>query len=80
MYDYLREIPPSFKHEYDNLVKNELYVNVHEYKFIIAYEPSQKNNFLFCGWHYKEGESYLNLNLCSEHEHDARELWFKRGS
>jgi len=59
---------------FDNLVNKELYVSVNEYKFIIAYEPSQKDNFFFCGWHYKEGESYLNLNLYSEHEHDAKQL------
>ena len=59
---------------FDNLVNKELYVSVEDYKFIVAYDFSEKENFFFCGWNYKEGESYLNLNLYSEHEHDAKQL------
>ena len=56
---------------FDNLVNKELYVSVEDYEFIVSYDSSEKNNFFFNGWYYKEGGSYLNLNLYSEHEHDA---------
>ena len=40
MYDYLREIPPSFKHEYDNLVKNDIQIedSVKYQLVILAYK------------------------------------------
>ena len=48
---------------FDNLVNKELYVSVEDYKFIVAYDYSEKDNFFFNGWYYEEGETYLNLNL-----------------
>jgi hypothetical protein len=48
---------------YENLVNTKDFVYEKDYKFIIGYDPLEKENWVKESWHYEEGEHYLNLKL-----------------
>ena len=65
----------EFKQEYDKfqmLVNTKEYVTKEEYEFIIAYDPTEKDNFFYIGDYSKYGD-YLNLNVYSEYDHEKRQ-------
>ena len=72
-YDALQEY-----NYFEMLVNTKEYVTKDEYKFIIAYDPTEESNFSYVG-DYSELGDYLNLNVYSEHDHDKRQLEMERG-
>ena len=62
---------------FEMLVNTKEYVTKDEYEFIIAYDPTEKNNFSYVG--YSKMGDYLNLNVYSEYDHDKRQLKMERG-
>ena len=63
---------------FEMLVNTKEYVTKDEYEFIIAYDPTEKNNFSYVGDYSKMGD-YLNFNVYSEYDHDKRQLEMERG-
>ena len=72
-YDALQEY-----NYFEMLVNTKEYVTKDEYEFIIAYDPTEKNNFSYVGDYSKMGD-YLNFNVYSEYDHDKRQLEMERG-
>ena len=54
---------------FEMLVNTKEYVTKDEYEFIIAYDPTEKNNFSYVDNYLGD---YLNLNVYSEHDHEKR--------
>ena len=63
--------------KYQNLLKEE-YLSEDEYKFVVEYDPTQKNNFHYIGSYSAYGD-YLNLNIYSEHDHEKRQFEMEVG-
>lgn len=61
---------------FEMLVNTKKVVTEDEYKFIVAYDPTEKNNFTYVG--SSEGD-YLNLNVYSEHDHQKRQYEMELG-
>ena len=59
------------------LVNTKEYVTKDEYNFIVAYDPTEKNNFSYID--YSEKGDYLNLNVYSEHDHEKRQYEIEVG-
>ena len=72
-YDALQEY-----NYFEMLVNTKEYVTKDEYEFIIAYDPTEKNNFSYVGDYSKMGD-YLNFNVYSEYDNDKRQLEMERG-
>ena len=60
---------------FEELVNTKKVVTEEEYEFIIAYDPTEKDNFFYVG--SLEGD-YLNLNVYSEHDHQKRQYEMER--
>ena len=56
--------------KFEMLVNTKKCVTKEEYKFIISYDPTEKDNFTYVD--SREGD-YLNLNVYSEHDHEKRQ-------
>jgi len=61
--------------KFEMLVNTKKVVTTDEYKFIVDYDPTEKNNFTYVG--SSEGD-YLNLNVYSEHDHQKRQYEMER--
>jgi|TARA_B110000977_G_scaffold37455_1_gene50343 hypothetical protein len=63
---------------FEMLVNTKEYVTKDEYEFIIAYDPTEKNNFSYVGDFIQLGD-YLNFNVYSEHDHEKRQYEMEIG-
>ena len=63
---------------FEMLVNTKEYVTKDEYESIIAYDPTEKNNFSYVGDFIQLGD-YLNFNVYSEHDHEKRQYEMEIG-
>ena len=70
-YDALQEY-----NYFEMLVNTKEYVTKDEYEFIIAYDPTEKNNFSYVNSYLGD---YLNFNVYSEHDHEKRQYEMEVG-
>ena len=63
---------------FEMLVNTKKVVTEDEYKFIVAYDPTERTNFSYIG-DYNQHDDYLNLNVYSEHDHEKRQYEIEIG-
>jgi len=65
----LNEAVQDYNH-FGMLVNTKEYVTKDEYKFIVKWDTTEKNNFV---WVDNYLGDYLNLNVYSEHDHEKHQ-------
>lgn len=61
---------------FQELVNTKEYITKEEFKFIVAYDPTEEMNFSYIG---DSNGDYLNLNIYSEHDHEKRQYEIETG-
>ena len=62
--------------KFQELVNTKEYITEEEFKFIVAYDPTEEMSFTYIG---DSNGDYLNLNIYSEYDHDKCQLEMERG-
>jgi len=64
--------------KFEEIMNTKEYVTTEEYDFCFSYDKDIRENTTFVG--LSEGNTYLNLNVYSEHDHEKREYEFEANS
>ena len=64
--------------KFDEIMNTKEYLTKEEYDFCFSYDKDIRENTTFVG--LSEGNTYLNLNVYSEHDHEKREYEFEANS
>ena len=63
---------------FESIMNTQEYLTQEEYDFCFSYDKDIRENTTFVG--LSEGNTYLNLNVYSEHDHEKREYEFEANS
>ena len=58
-------------HRFEEIMNTQEYLTQEEYDFCFSYDKDIRENTTFVG--LSEGNTYLNLNVYSEHDHEKRQ-------
>ncbi len=64
--------------KFEEIMNTKEYLTKEEYDFCFSYDKDIRENTTFVG--LSEGNTYLNLNVYSEHDHEKREYEFEANS
>ena len=64
--------------KFEEIMNTKEYLTKEEYDFCFSYDKGIRENTTFVG--LSEGNTYLNLNVYSEHDHEKREYEFEANS
>ena len=64
--------------KFEEIMNTKEYRTKEEYDFCFSYDKDIRENTTFVG--LSEGNTYLNLNVYSEHDHEKREYEFEANS
>ena len=64
--------------KFEEIMNTKEFLTKEEYDFCFSYDKDIRENTTFVG--LSEGNTYLNLNVYSEHDHEKREYEFEANS